>query len=414
VSCPILKGWTRSPAISAHSDGARRTTSRLWSVSSTTTGARAQDVDIAFWNVEWFNSHYHQRASKVARVIADLNLDIWAFEETSPEATEALVREIDNKFGLRFEFLASEPDASSAKQTTAVMWNPMTVQCERLEWPEEIDDIIRADSRDPRLARFEAVDGKIFNRYPAIFRFTVEGRTRSQMPFDFNLVPLHLKAKEEGAKRRRLASQVLAWAVSKMIAEHGADNDWLIGGDVNAELATGQFNPLLDAGFASMSAEDEEAGAMSYLKGPKSLIDTIFLSPSLGRTHGVDDFFIYAHDKNAPNYVRDISDHRLILARLSLLDRIRSGPSRAPARGSDRRGSGSEVPSAAVMPSGVFPSGDGPSNPLTSKLSSLAAGSPDSDEDILQALVALVRDNPATLTQLLLEEIKSLKPDTEE
>lgn len=280
----------------------------------------AQDVDIGFWNVEWFNRRYHERVDDVARVIADVNLDIWALEETSPGATAALVERLAQKFGHKLEFAASEPEAAEGRQTTAVLWNPLTVAGTRLAWPEAIDKVIRADSREVDTSLFEAVEGKIFNRYPGLFRFSVLGRGEGQAPFDFNLVPLHLKAMAEGAKRRRLASQVLVWAIGRMIAEHGADQDWLLGGDVNAELASGDFKPLKAAGFAAMSAADEGRGAFSYLESPRSLIDSIFLSPSLSKTFGPSDFFIHARDRGTPDYIDAISDHRPIMARLSLAD----------------------------------------------------------------------------------------------
>ncbi|MEO1019898.1 MAG: hypothetical protein AAFY56_19725, partial [Pseudomonadota bacterium] len=85
----------------------------------------------------------------------------------------------------------------------------------------------------------------VFNRYPGLFRFEALNRPDSNLDqFDFNLVPLHLKARGEGAKRRRIASEILAAVIKRMIERHGASRDWLVGGDINAELATGQFNAL--------------------------------------------------------------------------------------------------------------------------------------------------------------------------
>ena len=280
----------------------------------------ADDIDVAFWNIEKFHNNYAEKIDLVARIISDINCDIWALSETSPEATEALARRLDQDYGLKFDFAASEPNAPSGRKTTAVLWNPETVEGQKLEWPDEIDDWLRRDSRNMPDLGFEAVDGKIFNRYPALFRFTAKGRAAlGGAPFDFNLVPLHLKAMDEGAKRRRQASEILQAAVNRMIQEFGSDHDWVIGGDINAELASGQFAALTDADFLPMSAADEAGGAITYLKGRhKSLIDSIFLSPNMAKTFGAEDFFIYAGDAGLPNYVKDVSDHRPVLARLSL------------------------------------------------------------------------------------------------
>ena len=288
------------------------------------------DVDIAFWNIEWFNRKYHSKLNDVARIVADLNLDIWVFEESSPEATEALAEVMHREFDLTFDIAASEPNASSGKQTTTVMWNSLTVSGERLDWPDEIDDILRLRSDDPRARRYEAVEGKIFNRYPGLFRFTAR-RPDGLPPFDFNLVPLHLKAKAEGARRREMASNVLADVVGRMIGQHDADTDWVIGGDVNAELETGQFDGLVDAGFRPMSAEDERGGAITYLSNRyKSLIDTVFLSPGLSRMTKADDFMIIAPDRADPGFIDRVSDHRPVMVRLSLGD-LPEGGSHAPA-----------------------------------------------------------------------------------
>ena len=278
------------------------------------------DVDVAFWNIEWFNRHYAEKLQDVARIIVDLNLDIWALEESSPEATEALVKKLRDDFGQHFDFAASEPDASSGKQTTTVIWNTQTVAGERLEWPAEVDRLLRLHSLDSEAQRFEAVEGKIFNRYPGLFRFEALNRGTNRAPFDFNLVPLHLKAKAEGARRRRMASNILAEAVAITMDEGREEKDWIIGGDLNAELSTGQFRGLSDAGFIPLSAKDEAEGAITYLSGPKSLIDSIFLSPDMHKTVDEDDFMIIAPDRADSGFVDRISDHRPVLVRLSLAD----------------------------------------------------------------------------------------------
>ena len=289
---------------------------------------QGQDVDIAFWNVEWFNRRFTERVGDVARVIADLNVDIWALSETSPEATQALVARLEDEFGHTMDFAASEPDAPGGRQTTAVLWNPLTVRGARRDWPDEVAALLRLDSRDPAAQAFEAVEGKVFNRFPGLFHFTALQRDEpGREPFAFNLAPLHLKAMAEGRRRRRMASNILARAVRLMIERHDADEDWVIGGDINAELASGDFAGLTGAGFLAMSAQDEDEGAFSFLKRPRSLIDSIFLSPSLSRRFGADDFFIYARDAKAPDFVKTVSDHRPVLARLALRE---AAPAAAP------------------------------------------------------------------------------------
>src|SRR5207248_6733731 len=131
------------------------------------------------------------------------------------------------------------------------------------------------------------------------------GQPVNGRPFSFHLVPVHLKAMGEGGLRRRMASKILAAAVRKKTAE-GAGGDWVIGGDFNAELATEDFEPLSESGMVALSAEDEAGGAFSYIKGPRSLIDHIFLSPNLADRFGPQGYFIVAAEKVFPDYVADI------------------------------------------------------------------------------------------------------------
>ncbi|TWA53191.1 N-acetylmuramoyl-L-alanine amidase [Azospirillum baldaniorum] len=292
-----------------------------------TYSATVQDIDVGFWNIEWFANRYSAKLDEVATLITDLGLDIWALVETSPKATEALVRRIEEKFGLRLECLHSEPRAPTSKQTTSVLWNPATVDGTLERWPPELEELFALRSEDfdlgPEAAKPKP--GKIFDRHPGLFRF--QPRQQSGALPDFYLVPVHLKAMEEGWERRRMASQILAHAVQHMVDQHHADADWIIGGDFNAELESGDFGALTKARFVPLSAQDEAEGALTYLKSPRSLIEHVFLSPNMSRLYGPQDFFILAKEKSQVDYLKRFSDHRPVLLRLSAAD----GAERQPA-----------------------------------------------------------------------------------
>lgn len=278
-----------------------------------------QDIDVGFWNVEWLTKHYDTKTPAVAKVMHELNLDIWCLEESSPNAAAAVTRELKETYGLTFDHLAAEPESADGKQSCTLLWNTETVTVAEEEWGEPIETWLRTKSTDfddLGLGGFEAVHGTIFDRYPALFRVTARS-SPSSSPFTFYVVPVHLKAMAEGSLRRKMASKILAAAVQKKI-EEGASADWIIGGDFNAELATTDFDNLIADGLVPVSAEDEQGGAFSYVKGPQSLIDHIFLSPNLAQRFGATDYFIVAADKTFPDYLAAISDHRPVLIRLSL------------------------------------------------------------------------------------------------
>lgn len=281
------------------------------------------DIDVGFWNIEWLANRYHDpvKRREAAALITDLGLDIWGLEEVSPPAVQALVYELDRNFGEKYDYALSEPNAPESKQSTAVIWKTKTVTSTKEQWPDEIERYWHLRSTD-NLDGLEAVEGKIFDRYPGLFRFSTKGST----PFEFYIVPLHLKAMAEGSKRRQLASRLLAKAVRLMTEKYHKSTDWILGGDFNAELASNDFKQLLTADLKAMSAADEQAGAFSYVKSPHSLIDHIFLSPNLVRRTDANGYFIVAKDKSVDSYAAKLSDHRPVLVRLSLGQRSSDSP----------------------------------------------------------------------------------------
>jgi endonuclease/exonuclease/phosphatase family metal-dependent hydrolase len=292
--------------------------------------AREQDIDIGAWNIECFNRDYTDpvRLERVATVIADLGLDIWALLEVSRDAVEALLRVLRGTFRQDFKVAYSEPDAGSGKQSTAVIWRPNVVECTAEQWPDDLARMFCADSSDDQ--PFEAVHGKVFNCFPGLFRIKLKSADKD---FDFYLVPLHLKARQEESLLRKLAVKALACAVDQMIKRKGSDRDWILLGDMNATLASGEFEMLQSGSFTALSAEDERNGAMTYLKSPyKSFIDHIFVSDRMKRVADENDFYIIESDRSVGRFLQNTSDHWPIALRLSLSD-LPSAETGQPAAG---------------------------------------------------------------------------------
>lgn len=272
-----------------------------------------QDLDVGFWNVEWLTNRWQDKLADVAQVIHAMKLDVWSLEESSPNAAEALVNELNTNFGLNYAYLAAEPDSDDGKQSCTILWNQDTVEVVAETWGEPIETWIKVKSTDFDDLGLEAVHGKVFDRYPRLFHVKSTG----EGTIDFYLVAIHLKAKDEGSLRRQMASKILAAAVHKKI-EQGADADWVIGGDFNAELASQDFDALQQGGLVPISAGDEGNGEISYVKSPfKSMIDHIFLSPNLAQQYGEDSFVVVAAERTFPDYISKISDHRPVLMRMS-------------------------------------------------------------------------------------------------
>ncbi|MGM4939750.1 endonuclease [Rhizobium sp. 768_B6_N1_8] len=280
-----------------------------------------QDLDIGFWNIEWFNKRWQDKLDSVARVIVEMNLDVWVFVESSLEATEALARHLETNYRTkRWGVLASQ-DATSEKQITTVMWNSGTVTVTAKDWPAKVERWLQVDSRQFDDLGLEAVHGRVFDRYPALYEVKAKIRDTDTT---FNLVPIHLKAMGEGSLRRQMAARLLAEAVAELAKDESFDTDWIIGGDANATLASGDLDPLTSAGLTALTAQDAAQEQITYVKAPfKSLIDHVFISPNLvpdGR-----DFMIVALDRNIDRF-QEVSDHRPILLRLAATGTAHSEP----------------------------------------------------------------------------------------
>lgn len=272
----------------------------------------AQDLDIGFWNIEWFNKRWRDKLDAVARVVVEMNLDVWVLVESSEEATIALAKHLSENYAGDWGVLASQ-DAASVLQITTVLWNRKTVDVEKTGWPEATHRWFEVHSEDFDDLLNEAVHGKVFDRYPA--RYTVNGKIGGE-PISLNLVPVHLKAMAEGSTRRQMASRALAEAIAETAAIEGEQGDWMIGGDFNATLASNDMAALSDAKFTPISAKDAEQQQFTYVKSPyKSLIDHIYVSPNLAKVTD-DQFVIVALDRTIDRFLT-VSDHRPILVRLS-------------------------------------------------------------------------------------------------
>lgn len=292
-----------------------------------------KDMDICFWNIEWFNKTYPQKLKDVAWEISIQNLDVWVLSESSPNAADALVKYLKVHYDLDYDYLASEPNAPESKQTTTVIWNTRTTSITKQDWPEKVEKWLKLSSSHfkdltelQQGLELEAVDGKIFDRYPGLFKVesltTLEANTE---PLNFYLVPLHLKAMAEGSKRRQFACRILAQAMEYCIKNHNFNSEWILGGDLNATIASKDLEELTSGGLIAMSASDASQNAFSYLKKPyQSLIDHIYLSPNLTERTDKDGFMILARERDTTrdgngnsNYL-GISDHRPIMVRLSI------------------------------------------------------------------------------------------------
>lgn len=277
-----------------------------------------QDIDIGFWSIEWLATRWKddRKLNGAARVVADLNLDAWGLADVSPDGVRTLVARIEDIYGERYQCDFSEPDAVGGTPSTAMIWKKSSLVGEAMAWPSNVAPLLRE-----RGDGYEAERSPLFEHYPGLFRF----RTAGDMPaYTFHIIPLHLKAMDEGSLRRRLASRILARAVEDLSGEAGSDV--IFGGEVTAPLAPEDFRRIEQAGFIVVGAQDEGDGAITYIKSPDSAVDNVFLSPGMQPNAGSADYFIVARNRSMSKFIDNISDRRPIALRLSLSRTGRTAP----------------------------------------------------------------------------------------
>jgi hypothetical protein len=270
--------------------------------------AAKQDIDIGFWNIEGLAKQWNDtgKLKAAARVIADLNLDLWGLLGIGEGALKALKLTLEAGYGSQYEYALSEPGAP------AMVWKRSSLTGKRVEWPSKMEPLFRQRGSGQRISGIPG-PGFLFDRYPGLFKFM----TASDQPLHtFFVVPLHLGAMDDGGLRRRLRARILARAVEDLALDSKADV--ILGGDMNGPLVRSDFTIIEDKGFLVLGAQDEWESALSYVKAPTSSVDNVFLSPDMQQTVGKLDYFIVARDRAMPDY-RDVSDQRPLALRLSLM-----------------------------------------------------------------------------------------------
>jgi hypothetical protein len=91
-------------------------------------------------------------------------------EESSENGANAVAAELKETYGQTFGILAAEPGVEGGKQSCTLLWNKATADVTAEQWGEPIETWLHARSTEfdeLGLVGFEAIHGKIFDRYPA-------------------------------------------------------------------------------------------------------------------------------------------------------------------------------------------------------------------------------------------------------
>ena len=282
----------------------------------TTYAGDAHDVDVGFCTLDWHDPGKGDKLDVMAKLISDLAMDAYVLANVSLSAIERLASHLDERYGLAFAFAPVDAHVPAGRPTNVVLWNSLTLTRVECDWPEKVEPWFGVNLSDLRGNPTDAVGGRVFEHYPARFRFHALQRDGIGEPFAFNLVPLYAPALADGASRREEIAKIVSVAVAETIAQNGGE-DWIVGGDFNEASFVRQMATLTDR-VLPLGGEDEDGCAFAYLKGADSLIEHLFVSPNLSKHYGRRDYLVAAADADTPERVRAIAGHRPVLLRLSL------------------------------------------------------------------------------------------------
>lgn len=274
--------------------------------------ATDQDLDVGFWNIDGLATRFDriEKLDAAAKIVTDLKLEIVGLSEMTRPALETLVERLEVIYGQQYTFAMSEPDVAKSRKSTAMIWLKTVLEGERIDWPEGIDAPLRRLTADSGKKAAMGKKELFFDRYPGLYRFKT---LKPLLPYRFYAVPLYFKPMKRG-QSRQIAARILALGIEDLTAAEPLDV--ILGGGMIAPLAAKDFRLTETTGISVFGAIDEREGSFSYVRSPKSPIESVFLPPSMRRAVKSPDFFVISRDRVMPNY-RDISSHDPIAVRLS-------------------------------------------------------------------------------------------------
>jgi endonuclease/exonuclease/phosphatase family metal-dependent hydrolase len=288
-------------------------------------------LDIVTWNIKWFNVKNPDRIARIARIMAEINADIFVLQEIEEGAMEPIAQSLRSVgAGYYKTFYGSNGgdqrvtlmyDQQFARTTT----NPANLfEDEKLTLP--------------------GTRKLVFPRFPVQAKFSVyatekTGKQDEKLdPFDFELAGIHLKSQrtdrqgDDGTTQRAMAASRLAnWMTDEV-----DDEDVIVAGDWNAAASKQEFKPIRDleaTGKAHFESFNPSGEASHFFKnGRSSRLDYIVISAAAKAAADSKTSSVLTWDaiskaqtknekRNALNWIIDeVSDHLPVVARFYFFD----------------------------------------------------------------------------------------------
>lgn len=269
-------------------------------------------ADIGFWNIERFDHTVkEERIRDAARIINDLHMDALGLTEVDKAALDRLLAALREK-GAMMDYVLLETEGH---QDLAVLYDKATTAVElRSDINRKYSSLLNA-----------AIAGRPAfpnGREPLFALCTVKEEGRD---IQFLMIVVHLKAMRDeiSIERRKLAAQALSVIIEDLKRDEAYSRlPIMLGGDMNDDAGSVSLAPIMNAdSLITLTADDAQAGHLSYVKPPYSLIDHIVISKDMkvGSIEG-DDAAIVRLDRGLRDFVKRFSDHVPLVLRVIYKD----------------------------------------------------------------------------------------------
>jgi len=254
-----------------------------------------ETFEIATWNIERFPKSSETRVT-LEKIIEQLDIDMFAVEEIV--GTSSFSTMIDNLEGWE-GVLNNYPPQYPGYQRTGLIYKSQMFSVSNVRYILNQYEYEFA-SRPPFAAYVELRDSK------------------NNTILDFNIIVVHLKARDDGADRRRKSIEYLEQYVRDEIAA-GSDPDFIILGDWNDQLD----DPANQNVFTAFKANPADyrfltasiLNQYSYLIDPyKTLIDHIMITTGLNNKYGQGKTEALKLEQQYVKYISVVSDHRPVVS----------------------------------------------------------------------------------------------------
>ena len=243
-------------------------------------------LDLGYWNTKSVGGVVPERAEEMARVVADMGLDLWCFTDAETDGVKALIGCLSFEHRLDYEaiFLGEDPGPA-----------PLIIY-------RKIKNL-QVDRIPPTQAAGEAP-----MCFPASVRVKA-GRKRGGM------VELRL-----ALVRRKGEVAALPSAIGDGSSTTRSDN-WLLLGETSTLLAPETLAAIDATGRPWVAASGGPGeGGTAWLPGEASTIDQLFGSPNLRTTFGPSEAIQVALDRTLPESLNRLVGPKPIALRLTLED----------------------------------------------------------------------------------------------